>query len=134
MGHRVFKEHEIYGNEVVENKIKLDKLRAEGEEDWGVRNAVRASLASSERPVSMLTWDDVQAKLLEESKKMVVNTDQRLRKAIEDLRDVIVCPYPLHLPFEFQRSCLFFPGLGQERPCIRRGRRIDESRRDFRDS
>lgn len=66
---RVFKEHEIYGNEVVENKIKLDKLRAEGEEDWGVRNA---------------------AKLVEESKKMVVNTDQRLRKAVEDLRDVIV--------------------------------------------
>ena len=98
--HRVFKEHEIYGNEVVENKIKLDKLRAEGEEDWGVRNAVRASLASSERPVSILIWDDVQAKLVEESKKMVVNTDQRLRKAVEDLRDVIVCPYLLHLPFE----------------------------------
>ncbi|EIM92695.1 tubulin binding cofactor A [Stereum hirsutum FP-91666 SS1] len=66
---RLYKEQNMYRDEVEDQKRKLDKLVADGAEEWDVKNA---------------------KKMLEESKKMVVDADTRLGKTVADLRDLVV--------------------------------------------
>ena len=40
------KEHELYQKELVDQKLKKDKLIADGAEDWDIKNAVRLHTAT----------------------------------------------------------------------------------------
>nr|GAT61315.1 predicted protein [Mycena chlorophos] len=66
---RLKKEHDMYLKEVDDLKIKKDKLVADGADEWDVKNATR---------------------MLEESQKMITDTEGRLAKAYDDLRDAVV--------------------------------------------
>ncbi|KAF8624221.1 hypothetical protein AX15_005987 [Amanita polypyramis BW_CC] len=66
---RLSKDHALYKNEVGEQERKLDKLTAGGAEEWDVKNAT---------------------KMLEESTKMVKDSEVRLRKAVGELRDLVI--------------------------------------------
>jgi len=66
---RTYKEHNLYREEVAANKIKLDKLKADGtEEEWYIKNAI---------------------KLIEESNKMIDDAAERLAVAHDELRDLV---------------------------------------------
>ncbi|KAJ7922879.1 tubulin binding cofactor A-domain-containing protein [Mycena leptocephala] len=68
---RLKKEHEHYQKEAVDQKLKKDKLIADGVDDseWEVKNA---------------------GKMLDESEKMIKDSEERLAKAYGELRDLIV--------------------------------------------
>ncbi|KAI0931463.1 hypothetical protein AcW1_001143 [Taiwanofungus camphoratus] len=66
---RLAKEHKSYQKEEEQQKRKLDKLLADGAEDWDVKNA-RLMLA--------------------ESGKMITDTANRLGVAVQDLRELMV--------------------------------------------
>jgi len=65
---RLSKEHGLYKKEVEEQKKKLDRLKAEKAEEWDIKNA---------------------GKMLEESSKMVTDSETRRDKAAGELRDVV---------------------------------------------
>ncbi|KAF7302598.1 BHLH domain-containing protein [Mycena chlorophos] len=71
---RLKKEHDMYLKEADDLKIKKDKLVADGADEWDVKNA------------SFLQ----QTRMLEESQKMITDTEGRLAKAYDDLRDAVV--------------------------------------------
>jgi len=66
---RLKKEHELYQKEAVDQKIKKDKLIAEGAEEWDIKNA---------------------GKMEDESEKMILDSAGRLAKAYGELRDLVV--------------------------------------------
>ncbi|KAJ7292855.1 tubulin binding cofactor A [Mycena rebaudengoi] len=69
VANRLRKEYELYQKELVDQKLKKDKLVADGAEEWDVKNADR---------------------MLEESEKMIIDSKTRLAKAHEELRDLVV--------------------------------------------
>ncbi|KAJ7897372.1 tubulin binding cofactor A-domain-containing protein [Mycena olivaceomarginata] len=62
---RLKKEHELYQKELVDQKIKTDKLVANGAEEWDIKNS-------------------------EESEKMIKDSEERLGKAYDELRQLVV--------------------------------------------
>ncbi|KAG1850578.1 tubulin binding cofactor A-domain-containing protein [Suillus subalutaceus] len=66
---RVLKEHILYAKEAEEQQRKLDKLIANNAEEWDVKSARR---------------------ILEESHRMIKDSDNRLGKAVQDLRELVV--------------------------------------------
>ncbi|KAJ7750323.1 tubulin binding cofactor A-domain-containing protein [Mycena metata] len=66
---RLKKEHELYQKEAVDQKIKQDKLVADGAEEWDIKNA---------------------GKMLDESEKMIKDSAGRFARAYGELRDLIV--------------------------------------------
>ncbi|GBE77476.1 tubulin binding cofactor A-domain-containing protein [Sparassis latifolia] len=66
---RLWKEHKSYQTEEVQQRIKVDKFKAVGAEDWDIKNGTR---------------------MLEESQKMVKDTANRLGVALQELRELIV--------------------------------------------
>ncbi|KAJ7201279.1 tubulin binding cofactor A-domain-containing protein [Mycena pura] len=66
---RLKKELEMYQKEVVDQKLKKDKLIADEADDWDIKNA---------------------GKMLDESEKMIKDTETRLGKAYGDLKDLLV--------------------------------------------
>ncbi|KAH7107116.1 tubulin binding cofactor A [Auriculariales sp. MPI-PUGE-AT-0066] len=66
---RYLKELALYKNETEDMQRKVDKLLADGVEGWDLKNA---------------------RNMLEESKKMVPDTQGRLEKAVAELRDVTI--------------------------------------------
>ncbi|THH30624.1 hypothetical protein EUX98_g3551 [Antrodiella citrinella] len=66
---RLFKEHQTYEKEEVDQKIKLDKFVADGAEAWDIKNA---------------------GLMLEENKKLVKDVANRLGAAVQDLRELLV--------------------------------------------
>jgi hypothetical protein len=54
-----------------------------------------------------------QKRMLEESERMIVDTDKRLGDAVQELRNLIVCPAssPLILSLPSRHSAAFFPFL-----------------------
>ncbi|KAJ6601370.1 tubulin binding cofactor A-domain-containing protein [Mycena vulgaris] len=66
---RLKKEHELYQKELVDQKLKKDKLIADGAEEWDIKNAGRME---------------------DESEKMIKDSAARLGKAYGELRDLIV--------------------------------------------
>ncbi|KAJ7805212.1 hypothetical protein B0H14DRAFT_2881373 [Mycena olivaceomarginata] len=63
------KEHELYQKELVDQKIKTDKLVANGAEEWDIKNS---------------------GKMTEESEKMIKDSEERLGKAYDELRQLVV--------------------------------------------
>ncbi|KAH7886188.1 tubulin binding cofactor A [Phlebopus sp. FC_14] len=66
---RLLKEYVLYGKEAEEQKRKLDKLIAENAEEWDIKNARR---------------------ILEESQRMIKDSDVRLGNAVQELRALVV--------------------------------------------
>ncbi|KAI1793998.1 tubulin binding cofactor A [Ganoderma leucocontextum] len=66
---RLYKEQKLYQDEEVDLKRKLDKHIANNAEDWDIKNTRR---------------------MMEESQKMIADSAQRLGKAAQELRGLIV--------------------------------------------
>ncbi|KAG2155667.1 tubulin binding cofactor A-domain-containing protein [Suillus clintonianus] len=66
---RLLKEHILYAKEAEEQQRKLDKLIAKNAEEWDVKSARR---------------------ILEESHRMIKDSDNRLGKAVQDLRELVL--------------------------------------------
>ncbi|KAJ7665292.1 tubulin binding cofactor A-domain-containing protein [Mycena polygramma] len=66
---RLKKEHELYQKELVDQKLRKDKLVAEGAEEWHINNA---------------------GKMMDESEKMIKDAAERFGKAFEELRELVV--------------------------------------------
>ncbi|KAG2138674.1 tubulin binding cofactor A-domain-containing protein [Suillus bovinus] len=66
---RLLKEHILYAKEAEEQQRKLDKLIANNAEEWDVKSAKR---------------------ILEESHRMIKDSDNRLGKAVQDLRELVI--------------------------------------------
>ncbi|KAK7686602.1 hypothetical protein QCA50_010202 [Cerrena zonata] len=65
---RLFKEHKSYTKEAEDLQRKLDKFIADEAEAWDIKNT---------------------RNMMEESKKLIKDTDKRLGDAVQDLREVI---------------------------------------------
>lgn len=90
---RLKKEHELYQKELVDQKIKTDKLVANGAEEWDIKNSVRPSTATRYRRERVLMDEFVhapQGKMTEESEKMIKDSQERLGKAYDELRQLVV--------------------------------------------
>ncbi|KDQ63027.1 hypothetical protein JAAARDRAFT_363888 [Jaapia argillacea MUCL 33604] len=66
---RLLKEHNMYRKEAEELKLKVEKLVATGGDEWDIKNG---------------------DKMMEESNKMVKDTEQRLGVVAQELRDLVV--------------------------------------------
>ncbi|KAJ4468538.1 tubulin binding cofactor A-domain-containing protein [Lentinula lateritia] len=66
---RLWKENTLYRKDTVDLQLKLDKMIADGAEEWDLKNAKR---------------------LVEESQKMVIDTSVRMGRAVGELRDVVI--------------------------------------------
>ncbi|TCD70116.1 hypothetical protein EIP91_004845 [Steccherinum ochraceum] len=66
---RLYKEHQTYQKEEELQQIKLDKFIADDAEAWDIKNA---------------------RLMLEECKKMIKDTSNRLGTAVQDLREFLV--------------------------------------------
>ncbi|KAJ8597552.1 tubulin binding cofactor A [Rhizopogon salebrosus TDB-379] len=66
---RLLKEHILYAKEAEEQQRKVDKLIADNAETWDVNSARR---------------------ILEESHRMIKDSDNRLGKAVQDLRELVL--------------------------------------------
>jgi len=66
---RLTKEYLLYIKEAEQQHAKLDKFVAAGAESWDINNATR---------------------MLEESNKMIKDTENRRDKAVEDLQDLVI--------------------------------------------
>ncbi|KIK70515.1 hypothetical protein GYMLUDRAFT_184224 [Collybiopsis luxurians FD-317 M1] len=66
---RLLKENGLYRKETEDLQRKLDKMIADGAEEWDVKNAKR---------------------LVEESSKMVTDTTDRAGRVVGELRDIVV--------------------------------------------
>ncbi|KAF8204354.1 tubulin binding cofactor A-domain-containing protein [Mycena galopus ATCC 62051] len=65
---RLKKEHELYQKELVDQKIKTDKLVADGADEWAIKNS---------------------GKMTDESEKMIKDSAARLGKAYGELKDLV---------------------------------------------
>ncbi|KAJ7150216.1 tubulin binding cofactor A-domain-containing protein [Mycena filopes] len=66
---RLKKEHELYQKELVDQKLRKDKLIADGAEEWDIKNA---------------------GKMMDESDKMIKDSGERFARAFGELRDLVV--------------------------------------------
>ncbi|KAF8605488.1 tubulin binding cofactor A [Ceratobasidium sp. AG-I] len=66
---RLWKEHNMYRQEALQLKVKLDKLVADNADEWNIKNAT---------------------KVLDEGERMIPDTENRLAKAIIELRELVV--------------------------------------------
>ncbi|QRV88101.1 tubulin-specific chaperone A [Ceratobasidium sp. AG-Ba] len=66
---RLWKEHNLYRQEALQFKVKYDKLVAEGADEWDIKNA---------------------KKVLEEGERMIPDSENRLAKAVIELRELVV--------------------------------------------
>ncbi|KAF9567861.1 tubulin binding cofactor A [Agrocybe pediades] len=66
---RLAKEAKVYRQETTDLETRLAKLTADGAEEWDIKNAT---------------------KMVEESKKMIVDVDTRLGKAVDELKSLVV--------------------------------------------
>ncbi|KIJ66378.1 hypothetical protein HYDPIDRAFT_180825 [Hydnomerulius pinastri MD-312] len=66
---RLLKEHILYGKEAEEQKRKLDKMIAENADEWDTLNVRR---------------------IFDESQRMIKDSDDRLGKAVQELRGLVV--------------------------------------------
>jgi len=66
---RLAKEQRLYAQENQDQKLKLDKFIADNAEEWDIKNGKR---------------------MLEESERMIKDTDKRLDAAVRELRDLII--------------------------------------------
>ncbi|OJA15959.1 putative protein 42 [Rhizopogon vesiculosus] len=66
---RLLKEHVLYAKEAEEQQRKVDKLIADNAEEWDTKSARR---------------------ILEESHRMIKDSDNRLGKAVQDLRELVL--------------------------------------------
>ncbi|KAJ7492175.1 tubulin binding cofactor A-domain-containing protein [Mycena latifolia] len=66
---RLKKEYELYQKELVDQKLKKDRLVADGAEEWDIKNA---------------------GKMEDESEKMIKDATTRLAKVYGELRDLVV--------------------------------------------
>lgn len=66
---RLAKEQKLYAQENQDQKLKLDKLVANKADDWEINSGKR---------------------LLEESERMIADTDNRLGTAVHELRDIVI--------------------------------------------
>ncbi|OAX36751.1 hypothetical protein K503DRAFT_801785 [Rhizopogon vinicolor AM-OR11-026] len=71
---RLLKEHILYAKEAEEQQRKVDKLIADNAEEWDTKSALYAD----------------QRRILEESHRMIKDSDNRLGKAVQDLRELVV--------------------------------------------
>ncbi|KAF9245711.1 tubulin binding cofactor A-domain-containing protein [Melanogaster broomeanus] len=65
---RLLKEHNLYKKEAEEQQRNLDKMTAENAEGWDIRNA---------------------KKILEESERMIKDSNDRLGKAVQGLQSLV---------------------------------------------
>ncbi|KAF4611402.1 hypothetical protein D9613_004173 [Agrocybe pediades] len=65
---RLAKEAKVYRQETTDLETRLAKLTADGAEEWDIKNAT---------------------KMVEESKKMIVDVDTRLGKAVDELKSLV---------------------------------------------
>jgi len=66
---RLAKEKTLYAQENQDQKLKLDKFVADSADDWDIKNGKR---------------------LLEESERMITDTNKRLGAAVRELRDLVI--------------------------------------------
>ncbi|KZS91668.1 tubulin binding cofactor A [Sistotremastrum niveocremeum HHB9708] len=66
---RLMREHQMYRTETEDLKRRTDKLVAEAGDEWHIKNS---------------------RNMVEESKKMIVDTQERLGSAVADLRELYV--------------------------------------------
>ncbi|KAF9531857.1 hypothetical protein CPB83DRAFT_760772 [Crepidotus variabilis] len=103
---RLYKETSLYRKEVLQLEAKRTKLLQDGAEDWDVKNA---------------------GKMMDESNKLVLDTEERLNKAKEELQALVVFASSIFWSYQ----SLIFPtdsGQGRESQRCRRG---GEGGRDF---
>ncbi|KAJ7269265.1 tubulin binding cofactor A-domain-containing protein [Mycena haematopus] len=65
---RLKKEYELYQKELVDQKLKTDKLIANGAEEWDIKNS---------------------GKMTDESEKMIKHSKAELAKAYGELKDLV---------------------------------------------
>jgi hypothetical protein len=82
---RYNKEVNIYKQEAEEQKKTLEKLKADGADEWTLKNGV-SNLRGMEKA-------DGKVKVIEESEKMVPRTEANLAKAVEELEDLVVSDF-----------------------------------------
>ena len=101
---RLSKERTLYAKENQDQKLKVDKLVASNGDEWDIKNGVRSIHALSVLldpcpkylkggPPSAPAWNTdliEQKRMLEESERMILDTNKRLGAAVQDLRDLIV--------------------------------------------
>lgn len=93
----------MYAKENQDQKLKVDKLVASDGDEWDIKNGVRSIRALSlldpcpkhpkGGPQSALTWNTdliEQNRMLEESERMILDTNKRLGAAVQELRELIV--------------------------------------------
>ena len=93
----------MYAKENQDQKLKVDKLVASNGDEWDIKNGVRSIHALSfldsrpKRPKggrpSALTWKTdliEQKRMLEESERMILDTNERLGAAVLELRNLVV--------------------------------------------
>lgn len=112
---RLSKERTLYAKENQDQKLKVDKLVASNGDEWDIKNGVRSIHALSfllnscskhpkGGPPSALIWNTdlvEQKRMLEESERMILDTNKRLGAAVQELRDLIVgflSPSPFSFP------------------------------------
>ena len=109
----------MYAKENQDQKLKVDKLVASNGDEWDIKNGVRSIHALSlldpcpklpkGGPPSALAWNTdlvEQKRMLEESERMILDTNKRLGAAVQELRDLVVSfpptsRSPSHLDFVF---------------------------------
>jgi len=109
---RLKKEHELYQKELVDQKIKTDRLVADGADEWAIKNS---------------------GKMTDESEKMIKDSAARLGKAYGELKDLVVREeaIPAGCVMRAQGMLILPPaGVGEEESGPRAGRRIPEGRGD----
>jgi tubulin-specific chaperone A len=102
---RLAKEQKLYAQENQDQKLKLDKFIANNADEWDIKNGVRHSFPSSSltgpsrphapalrtcAPSILMLISSKQKRMLEESERMIEDTDKRLGAAVQVLRDLIV--------------------------------------------
>jgi len=108
---RLSKERTLYAKENQDQKLKVDKLVASNGDEWDIKNGVRSIHALSlldpcpkhpkGGPPSALTRNTdlvEQKRMLEESERMILDTNKRLGAAVQELRDLVV-GFPPTSPF-----------------------------------
>jgi tubulin-specific chaperone A len=98
------KEQISYRKEAEDQQRKLDKFIADKAEDWDIKNAVCTLLNVLVQSEYLLTYCGPQTRMMEESNKMIKDSNERLGKAVADLRDLVVSS--LYSSTMVARSCL----------------------------
>ena len=102
---RLSKERKLYAQENQDQKLKVDKFIANNADEWDIKNGVcsfyprtfhhpRPMCPRPKRRTSFrLVWNAdlvTQKRMLEESERMITDTNKRLGIAVQELRDLVV--------------------------------------------